>query len=153
MISRKSILIWLSKSDFQPLMEIWLSKLEIPIRAPQDVDVLAVLDLWVPRSRPWSHCGRPSFLPCAWWENIWDKNQESQDGNKEFENPGRQGRRLRRPGTHTVSIQYWYGTHTVWIFVQYWKKHKIWFRLYQWRFKAFLNLNLTSAWPLMVTSV
>ena len=24
-----------------------------------------------------------------WWANIWDRNEDSQDGKKEFENPGR----------------------------------------------------------------
>ena len=33
------------------------------------------------------HCLR------AWWASIWNRNKESQDGNKEFKNPGRRGRR------------------------------------------------------------
>ena len=35
--------------------------MRIRIRLPQDVDVRAVLDLSVPRFRPYSHHGRPRF--------------------------------------------------------------------------------------------
>ena len=48
--------------------------MRIRIRVPQNVDVRrAILDLSVPRSRPYSHYGRPSF----WWENIWNRNKIS----------------------------------------------------------------------------
>ena len=53
------------------------------------------LDLWRSRTRPQS---RPDFLVFVhsvygWWANLWDTQQESQGGNKEFGNPGRRGRR------------------------------------------------------------
>ena len=57
-------------------------------------EVLAVLDLWVPRCRPYSHPRTSNFVHCfRAWANIWKTNQESQDANKEFESPGRRGRR------------------------------------------------------------
>ena len=45
------------------------------IRAPQDVDDHALLDLWVPRSRPYGHWGRPPGT----------RNLRSSPRNKEFE--------------------------------------------------------------------
>ena len=36
----------------------------------------------------------------GWWDNSWDTKQESLDGNKEFGNPGRRGR--RRPAEACV---------------------------------------------------
>ena len=49
------------------------ANLRIICMAPQDFEVLAVLDLWVPCSSPYS--------------------RRSHDGNKNFGNPGRRGRR------------------------------------------------------------
>ena len=61
-------------------------------RSPQDVDVLAVLDLWSPRSRPKSRRGRPSFRQRpSWWATSWDTKEWSQNGNKEFRNSRRRG--------------------------------------------------------------
>ena len=74
-------------------------------RSPQDVDVLAVLDLWSPRSRPKSRRGRPSFRQRpSWWATSWDTKEWSQNGNKEFRNPGRRGRR-RRPGQIWIIVK------------------------------------------------
>ena len=57
----------------------------IGVRAPQDVDVLAVLDLWSPRSRPKV-------------TNFWDTKQGSQDGNMESKiQNGKDFDVLRRP--------------------------------------------------------
>ena len=44
----------------------------------------------------------------AWWGNIWNRNKESQDGNKEIENPGRWG--LHRTHVDTTledSLRIW----------------------------------------------
>ena len=46
-----------------------------------------------------------SFSFRAWWANIWDKNKESQDGNKDFGNRGR--RRRRRPAEAWFSYNLW----------------------------------------------
>ena len=48
-----------------------------------------------PRSRSFSYCGDSCFRHGlrTWEREVWDKNQESLDGNKEFRNPGRRGRR------------------------------------------------------------
>ena len=54
------------------------------VRAHQNVDVLAVLDLWVPvlivvaDILVFTNVFRP------WWSNIWDKNQESRNWNMEL---------------------------------------------------------------------
>ena len=37
------------------------------------------------------------------WASFWDTKQESQDGNKEFGNPGRLGRRPAGPGLQSNS--------------------------------------------------
>ena len=43
-------------------------------RAPQDVDVLAVLDLWSSRFRPLSRYGRPRRLAEAWFQTQTKEN-------------------------------------------------------------------------------
>ena len=48
---------------FVNLLAQGLCKIFTRIRAPQDIDVLAVLDLWHPRSHLFRYCGRPSFHP------------------------------------------------------------------------------------------
>ena len=64
------------------------------IRASQDVDILAILDLWGYRSRRFDQTSffRPGTRPRTKLL-VWDGIQESQDGQGEFWNPGNRGRR------------------------------------------------------------
>ena len=70
-------------------------------RAPRVIDVLAVLDLWNPGSRPLNRRGRPIFRQRPSWlvskilgYNLYHTKQESRGGCPGFGNPGRRGRRL-----------------------------------------------------------
>ena len=63
----------------------------VMIRASQDVDILAILDLWGSRSRRFSRTSLFSYCPP--YLLVWDENQESQDGQQEFWNPGNRGHR------------------------------------------------------------
>ena len=85
-------LVPVHQHDLVPFRTIWQQIVHVPTRAPQDVDVLAVLDIWISSSRPCSRREQPSFR--AWWADVWDNNQESQNVSKVFENPGRRGRPL-----------------------------------------------------------
>ena len=100
-------IICLSVSESSAFARLFESKMKAMSRPPQDIDVLAVLDIEIPYSRPQSPTLHPWTLLTA--ENM-DVRDDFWDGNEGFKYPGWRGR--RRPE------EPWLWDDFSWLYVQ-----------------------------------